>query len=174
MNNLILFIPKTIISLFVLWVICSEEFRYNISEGVVKEIGSLFLTIILITLLYGWPVIFSKHMATTFGFINKSEARKSKNFFFLFMAVLFISTSIDYFYGRSITPYRLFNLAFIVISLYSAYGMFYIQWTASKALVYAESGGKVAAKKVLVTFLQFFYLPFCIHFIVKRLRKLEE
>ena len=52
-------------------------------------------------------------------------------------------------------------------------GVVHILWTAARGLVQAEDGRAVAFNRVIGTFFMFYFLPFGIYFLQRRVRRLE-
>ena len=161
-----------ILTYILLSIIGGYSYAYNYL--IIYDFTLLFLCIAL----YGWVVVFINYMYKKYNSSTKMEYTRAKYLFLYIIFVQFIPIFI-YYYGYSYNYNRnsFFNSVIVITSFCS---IFYILWTASKSLLIAEMGGKaeirdkIPTNRIIGTFFEFFYLPFFIIFLTRRLRALEK
>jgi len=145
------------------------------------ELKDILLTLLIPFMLWGWPLLVIKYINTNFQIIDEKQLRWSRFCFYYLVFIMVIPSLVILLENymavsfQEIAEATLFPIVtlFAIVSSFSA--VIYILWTAAKLLVCAEDEQKkVATSRIFGTFLQFFYLPICVIFLQKRLKKLSD
>ena len=127
-------------------------------------------TVVMAALFIGYPVAIAVHVLRTRGPVTGVRPARMAGSLLVMLPAFVTAMAFFAAPGASGTG---FAVAVNVAVLAWLAGLFYILWTAARGLVQAEDGRAVAPSRVIGTFLMFYFLPFGIYFLQRRVRRLE-
>lgn len=117
---------------------------------------------------FGWPVAVSLFLNGSHGAVACVKPRVVSFCFIGMFAAMYMALTYTMYIGQG----ALFPPILAVVVW--AFGMFcplYIVWSAARALVFVEEGRKVGIDRRIGTFFLFYFLPFGIYFVQRRLQR---
>ncbi len=180
LRKIILINPYGIICYYVIMFLFQIVITSNFITGSIYNFLYTALGIPTLIILIGWPTLVAKYIAIHSQAINKKEVKKSLYYFYYIFSALIIVFLLNLFWDNLIANIKggqkgyMFGILYFLVTASVTYAFLRILWIASKALVYTEDGQKVSSSRLIGTFLQFFYLPICIVFLHKRLKRMSN
>lgn len=161
-----------IIGAFVLGRIAGIAAAFLIAPDTSAPMSSLSIvagTPIAVVIYIGYPVTIAIHVLRTHGSVTQVRPARLVAALLVMLPALVIAMA---FFAEPGRPGAGTAIVVNIAILAWLGGVFYIMWAAARGLVQAEDGRAVALNRLIGTFFMFYFLPFGIYFLQRRVRRL--